>query len=96
MLEARATGGSVRDAPPTSYCLAVDDKDLLAHEVSSKIYAVKVISLSPTLVVLCVRLLQMVVCVDLVIVRVLCWCWLERRAVFPVAFSYLHYEICGQ
>ncbi|VAH29491.1 unnamed protein product [Triticum turgidum subsp. durum] len=75
---------SLRDAPPASCCLAMDDKDFLMHEVSSKIYGDK-----------------MVVCVDLVIVRVLCWCWLERRAemlnnLFPAAFSYLHYEICGQ
>ena len=79
----------------------MDDKDFLMHEVSSKIYGDKVISLSSTLVVLCVRLLQMVVCVDLVILRVLCWWWLERRAemlsnLFPVVFNCLHYETCGQ
>ena len=100
-LYAKLPVGSVRDTPLASCCLAVDDKDFLAHEVSSKIYGDKVISLSSTLVVLCVRLLQMVVYVDLVIVRVLCRCWLERRVemlnnLFLVAFSCLHYEICGQ
>ncbi|XP_020185310.1 uncharacterized protein [Aegilops tauschii subsp. strangulata] len=34
--------GSVRDAPPASCCLGVDDKDFLVHEVSSKIYGDKV------------------------------------------------------
>ena len=37
---------------------------------------------------------------DLVILRVLCWWWLERRAemlsnLFPIVFNCLH-EMCGQ